>query len=238
MALVDFSFLFKPSLPSLPLFSFLSCCPPSLQLHLSYSLLRSISLYTSSPLFQRRSTFPYILPAIAIALSASLITTLGFVRNRKTPSNSPHLFPQKSTLRGSQHLRPLQCLNSHQRNFAPATLIALRSAWQFHLSSRSRSTTAQAQAIPAVSEPALISDAKKDGGNRPLIKKMAAPQPPVSPPPRRSRGFSVKSDNSRRTTSSGHKSHLSESHEEKERRNLHTKADPLVAMNELQPSAF
>ncbi|KAK5790460.1 hypothetical protein VI817_007747 [Penicillium citrinum] len=64
---------------------------------------------------------------------------------------------------------------------------------------------------------------------------MAAPQPPVSPPPRRSRGFSVKSDNSRRTSSSGHKSHLSESHEEKERRNLHTKADPLVAMNELQP---
>ncbi|KAJ5233516.1 uncharacterized protein N7469_005282 [Penicillium citrinum] len=65
---------------------------------------------------------------------------------------------------------------------------------------------------------------------------MAAPQPPVSPPPRRSRGFSVKSDNSRRTSSSGHKSHLSESHEEKERRNLHTKADPLVAMNELQPN--
>lgn len=67
---------------------------------------------------------------------------------------------------------------------------------------------------------------------------MAAPQPPVSPPPRRSRGFSVKSDNSKRTSSSGHKSQYSESHEEKERRNLHTKADPLVAMNELQPSAF
>ncbi|KAJ5573014.1 hypothetical protein N7450_009998, partial [Penicillium hetheringtonii] len=66
--------------------------------------------------------------------------------------------------------------------------------------------------------------------------KNGGPQPPVSPPPRRSRGFSVKSDNSRRTSSSGHKSHLSESHEEKERRNLHTKADPLVAMNELQPN--
>ncbi|OQE29782.1 hypothetical protein PENSTE_c002G04781 [Penicillium steckii] len=65
---------------------------------------------------------------------------------------------------------------------------------------------------------------------------MAAPQPPVSPPPRRSRGFSVKSDNSKRTSSSGHKSQYSESHEEKERRNLHTKADPLVAMNELQPN--
>ncbi|CAI7671271.1 unnamed protein product [Penicillium manginii] len=65
---------------------------------------------------------------------------------------------------------------------------------------------------------------------------MAAPQPPVSSSPRRSRGFSVKSDNSRRTSSSGNKIHLSESHEEKERRNLHTKADPTVAMNELQPN--
>lgn len=65
---------------------------------------------------------------------------------------------------------------------------------------------------------------------------MAAPQPPVSSSPRRSRGFSVKSDNSRRTSTSGNKIHLSESHEEKERRNLHTKADPTVAMNELQPN--
>ncbi|KAJ5396636.1 hypothetical protein N7509_004749 [Penicillium cosmopolitanum] len=47
---------------------------------------------------------------------------------------------------------------------------------------------------------------------------------------------SVKSDNSRRTSTSGNKIHLSESHEEKERRNLHTKADPTVAMNELQPN--
>ncbi|KAJ6114592.1 hypothetical protein N7486_000370 [Penicillium sp. IBT 16267x] len=63
---------------------------------------------------------------------------------------------------------------------------------------------------------------------------MATPQPTQAP--QRSRGFSVKSDNSRR--SSGHKSQLSESSEEKARRNLHTKADPLVAMTELQPSMF
>jgi hypothetical protein len=63
---------------------------------------------------------------------------------------------------------------------------------------------------------------------------MAAPQP--THVPQRSRGFSVKSDHSRRTSTSGHKSQLSESSEEKARRNLHTKADPLVAMTELQPS--
>ncbi|KAJ5289152.1 hypothetical protein N7478_002182 [Penicillium angulare] len=65
---------------------------------------------------------------------------------------------------------------------------------------------------------------------------MAAPQQPAETP-RRNRGFSVKSDNSRRTSTSGHKSHHSESSEEKARRNLHTKADPTVAMNELQPMA-
>ncbi|KAJ5538548.1 hypothetical protein N7494_008027 [Penicillium frequentans] len=61
---------------------------------------------------------------------------------------------------------------------------------------------------------------------------MDAPQNPTHAP-QRSRGFSVKSDNSR---NSGHKSQLSESSEEKARRNLHTKADPLVAMTELQPN--
>ncbi|KAJ5114967.1 Protein of unknown function DUF2406 [Penicillium alfredii] len=64
---------------------------------------------------------------------------------------------------------------------------------------------------------------------------MAAPQPPSSP--RRSRGFSVKSEQSHRSSISGHKSHLSESSEEKAKRNLHTKADPLIAMNEAQPMA-
>ncbi|KAJ5797643.1 uncharacterized protein N7503_006939 [Penicillium pulvis] len=61
---------------------------------------------------------------------------------------------------------------------------------------------------------------------------MEGPQQPTHAP-QRSRGFSVKSDNSR---NSGHKSQLSESSEEKARRNLHTKADPLVAMTELQPN--
>ncbi|KAJ6009649.1 hypothetical protein N7522_004665 [Penicillium canescens] len=61
---------------------------------------------------------------------------------------------------------------------------------------------------------------------------MAAPQP------RRSRGFSIKSDKSlsKESGTSSHKRGPSESSQEKARRNLHTKADPLVAMNELQPS--
>lgn len=66
---------------------------------------------------------------------------------------------------------------------------------------------------------------------------MAAPQPASSP--HRSRGFSVKSEKSHKShlsDTSGHKSHHSETSEEKARRSLHTKADPLVAMNELQPS--
>lgn len=63
---------------------------------------------------------------------------------------------------------------------------------------------------------------------------MAAPQPVQSP--NRSRGFSVKSEQSNTSSKSGHKSHQSESSQEKARRNLHTKADPLIAMNELQPN--
>ncbi|KAJ5306519.1 hypothetical protein N7508_005534 [Penicillium antarcticum] len=61
---------------------------------------------------------------------------------------------------------------------------------------------------------------------------MAAPQP------QRSRGFSVKSDKSlsKESGTSSHKRGPSESSQEKARRNLHTKADPLIAMNEIQPS--
>jgi hypothetical protein len=66
---------------------------------------------------------------------------------------------------------------------------------------------------------------------------MAAPQPAS---PQRSRGFSVKSQESQNSGKSakGHTRGFSESSEEKARRNLHTKADPLVAMNELQPSTL
>ncbi|KAJ5210413.1 Protein of unknown function DUF2406 [Penicillium cf. griseofulvum] len=64
---------------------------------------------------------------------------------------------------------------------------------------------------------------------------MATPQSPTSP--KRSRGFSVKSSNSDKSGSTSHRRGPSESSEEKARRNLHTKADPLVAMNELQPMA-
>ncbi|KAJ5154211.1 Protein of unknown function DUF2406 [Penicillium coprophilum] len=64
---------------------------------------------------------------------------------------------------------------------------------------------------------------------------MGTSQSPTSP--KRSRGFSVKSDKSDKSGSTGHKRGISESSEEKARRNLHTKADPLIAMNELQPIA-
>ncbi|CRL20205.1 Protein of unknown function DUF2406 [Penicillium camemberti] len=64
---------------------------------------------------------------------------------------------------------------------------------------------------------------------------MDTPKSPTSP--KRSRGFSVRSDKSDKSASTSHKRGPSESSEEKARRNLHTKADPLVAMNELQPMA-
>lgn len=48
----------------------------------------------------------------------------------------------------------------------------------------------------------------------------------------------MKSDKSDKSGSTSHKRGPSESSEEKSRRNLHTKADPLIAMNELQPSMF
>ncbi|KAL4897699.1 hypothetical protein BDV59DRAFT_48681 [Aspergillus ambiguus] len=64
---------------------------------------------------------------------------------------------------------------------------------------------------------------------------MASPQSVA--PPRRSRGFSLKSDKSHRSSNSGSQSrvHYNESAEEKRRRTLHTKADPMVAMSEDQP---
>lgn len=60
---------------------------------------------------------------------------------------------------------------------------------------------------------------------------MAAPQ---STAPPRSRAFSVKSEVSHKSNKS-HKSHNSQNSEDKARRSLHTKADPTVAMYELQP---
>ncbi|CAG8905392.1 unnamed protein product [Penicillium egyptiacum] len=64
---------------------------------------------------------------------------------------------------------------------------------------------------------------------------MDTPQSPTSP--KRSRGFSVRSGNSDKSDSTGHRRGVSESSEEKARRSLQTKADPLVAMNELQPNS-
>ncbi|KAL3463077.1 hypothetical protein BJX64DRAFT_287811 [Aspergillus heterothallicus] len=65
---------------------------------------------------------------------------------------------------------------------------------------------------------------------------MASSPQPASP--RRSRGFSSsgRSDKTHRSSGSGHKLDLTESHEEKVRRSLQTKADPMLAMNEAQPN--
>lgn len=52
----------------------------------------------------------------------------------------------------------------------------------------------------------------------------------------RSRGFSLQSDKSQK--SDGKKEHLVESHNEKERQRLHSKADPTMAMNEAEPCAL
>ena len=65
---------------------------------------------------------------------------------------------------------------------------------------------------------------------------MASPHSGSSP--RRSRGISFRSDRSHNSGDSGSKLSRLESHDEKARRNLHTKADPLIAMSEAQPSAF
>lgn len=59
--------------------------------------------------------------------------------------------------------------------------------------------------------------------------------------PKRGRVLSFtsnKSDKTHRSSGSGHKISLIESHEEKLARQLHTKADPNSAMNEAQPGVF
>ncbi|KAL4918773.1 hypothetical protein BDW62DRAFT_57461 [Aspergillus aurantiobrunneus] len=67
---------------------------------------------------------------------------------------------------------------------------------------------------------------------------MASPQPAS---PRRSRGFSSsgrsdRSEKTHRSSGSGNKIHLTETAEEKHRRSLQTKADPMLAMSEAQPN--
>lgn len=58
--------------------------------------------------------------------------------------------------------------------------------------------------------------------------------------PKHNRGFSFgsKSSKSHRSSTSANRVALTESAEEKQRRNLQTKADPTLAMSELQPSTF
>ncbi|GKZ32542.1 hypothetical protein AbraIFM66950_002033, partial [Aspergillus brasiliensis] len=66
---------------------------------------------------------------------------------------------------------------------------------------------------------------------------MATSQP-AAPPGRQSRGFSLgaKSDRSQRSSNSSKKLQITESSDEKHRRQLHSKADPMVAMSEAQPN--
>ncbi|KAF7594466.1 hypothetical protein BBP40_009099 [Aspergillus hancockii] len=63
---------------------------------------------------------------------------------------------------------------------------------------------------------------------------MASPQQPASPP-RHSRGFSFSGRSDKSSNSGSNKIRLTESAEEKYKRSLHTKADPMVAMSEAQP---
>ncbi|RAQ54970.1 hypothetical protein AFGD_009521 [Aspergillus flavus] len=62
---------------------------------------------------------------------------------------------------------------------------------------------------------------------------MASPQQPA--PPRHSRGFSFGGRSDKSSNSGSNKIRLTESAEEKHKRSLHTKADPMVAMSEAQP---
>ncbi|TPR08629.1 Aminopeptidase I zinc metalloprotease (M18) family protein [Aspergillus niger] len=66
---------------------------------------------------------------------------------------------------------------------------------------------------------------------------MATSQP-AAPPGRQSRGFSfgAKSDRSQRSSNSSKRPQISETSDEKHRRQLHSKADPMVAMSEAQPN--
>lgn len=67
---------------------------------------------------------------------------------------------------------------------------------------------------------------------------MAGPQSPTSPRHGRRISFGGRSDKTHKSNNSANKIDLTETHEEKARRNLTTKADPTVAMYELQPSTF
>ncbi|KAL4996412.1 hypothetical protein BDV10DRAFT_172420 [Aspergillus recurvatus] len=70
---------------------------------------------------------------------------------------------------------------------------------------------------------------------------MVSPQPTSPTPSKRSRGFSSsgrsdRSEKTARSSGSGHKISLTETSEEKHRRSLQTKADPMLAINEAQPN--
>lgn len=67
---------------------------------------------------------------------------------------------------------------------------------------------------------------------QPAYQSAQNPQRPISKG-RRSRGFSFRSEHS--SGSKDNKEQLIETHREKEAKRLHTKADPTMALNEIEP---
>ena len=64
------------------------------------------------------------------------------------------------------------------------------------------------------------------------------PVPPGQHRPRAQSTFSFRSNHSHHSSGSGHKISLTETHEEKESRRLHTKADPTMAITEAEPCEY
>jgi len=76
-----------------------------------------------------------------------------------------------------------------------------------------------------------------NNGNHPLPLPPGQQQQQQQQRPRAKSSFSFRSHHSNKSSGSGHKIDLHESHEEKQSRRLHTKADPSMAITEAEPSA-
>jgi len=76
-----------------------------------------------------------------------------------------------------------------------------------------------------------------NNGNHPLPPPPGQYQRPGQIRPRAKSSFSFRSDHSQKSSGSGHKVDLHETHEEKQSRRLTTKADPSMAITEAEPSA-
>jgi len=76
-----------------------------------------------------------------------------------------------------------------------------------------------------------------NNGNHPLPPPPGLQQRPGQQRPRAKSSFSFRSNHSQKSSGSGHKVDLHETHEEKQSRRLTTKADPSMAITEAEPSA-